>query len=243
LKFTKKFGLIAAGLTFAVGVLFAANKDAADQTVDSGSFGVFISGHRVATETFSVRQASGASTVSSQVKDEGGSASQSSEMQLTSSGGLVRYEWHEMTPGKTTLVVVPNNEFLLETVTEKPGDKPAEQPFLLPNTSPILDNNFFVHREILAWRYLGSSCSAETAGLKCGPAEFGVLVPQGRTSSHITVQPIGDEKVTIRGTEQQLLHIDLKSEDGDWSLWLNTKDHYKLMRITKSGEQVEIVRD
>jgi len=219
-------------------------KDPGTQPVDSGAFGVFINGRRMATETFSIqKQSNNTSTISSEIKDEAGGASQRSELQLTPTGALVRYEWHELAPGKTTVLVVPKDEFLLETITEKPGDKPIEQPFLVPNTSPILDNNFFVHREILAWRYLGSGCTPQAAGLKCGPGEFGVLIPQGRTSYHLNVQPIGDEKIPIRGVEQTLLRIDLKGDDGDWSLWLNTKDHYKLMRVTKVGEPVEIVRD
>jgi len=177
------------------------------------------------------------------MKDDGGVAAQSSELQLTSAGALLRYEWHQLAPSKSTLTVAPDGEFLRQTVTEKPGDKPTEQPYLLPSTSPVLDNNFFIHREILAWRYLGSSCTPEAAGLKCGPGEFGVLVPQVRSSYHLNIQPIGDEKVPIHGVEQKLLRIDLKGDDGEWSLWLNTKDHYKLMRVTKAGEQVEIVRD
>ena len=243
MRIIKKIGIGTLGLLLVASSLLGKEKDSA-QAVDSGSFGVFISGRRVATETFSVRQPSpGSSTISSQLKDESGGAGQASEMQITSTGALVRYEWHELSPGKTSLVVSPNNEFLLETVTEKPGEKPAEQPFLLPNTSPVLDNNFFVHRQILAWRYLGSSCTTEAAGLKCGPGEFGVLIPQARSSSRVMVQPIGDETLNIRGTEQKLLRIDFKGDDGDWSLWLNGKDHYKLMRIIKAGEQVEVVRD
>jgi len=216
----------------------------AGDMVDSGSFGVFLDGRRVATETFSVRQQSGVNTISSQVKVEGGGSSQSADMQVSPTGALIRYEWHELAPGKTVAVVVPNNEFLMETVTEKPGDKPAEQPFLLPNTSPIVDNNFFIHRQVLAWRYLASSCTTEPGkGLKCGPADFGTLVPQGRVSSRISVQPVGDEKVKIRGVDQTLLRIDFKGDDGQWQLWLNPQDHYKLMRVTKTGDAVEVLRD
>jgi len=197
----------------------------------------------MATETFAIHQSNGNSTITSQVKGLDGTPLQSSELQLTSIGALVRYEWHELSPGKTTLTVLPDNEFVREAITDKPGNKPIELPFLLPSTSPILDNNFFVHREILAWRYLGSSCNQEKAGLKCGPGEFGVLVPQGRAPFHLTIHPVGDEKVPIRGVEYTLLKLDLKGDDGEWSLWLDTKDHYKLMRVTKAGEQVEIVRD
>ncbi len=218
-------------------------KDPGNQPVDAGAFGIFMNGRRIATETFSIHQANGGSTISSQIKDGNGTPLQRSELQLASTGALVRYEWHELAPGNSALTVVPDNEFVRESITQKPGDKPFEQPFLMPTTSPILDNNFFVHREILAWRYLGASCSSETAGLKCGPGEFGVLVPQGHSSYHLSIEPIGDEKLPIRGTEQTLLRITLKGDDGEWSLWLDTKDHYKLIRVIKAGEQVEVVRD
>ena len=39
------------------------------QTVDSGSFGVFIKGQRVATETFRIEQQNGASIIKSQLKE------------------------------------------------------------------------------------------------------------------------------------------------------------------------------
>src|SRR5205807_6724149 len=87
-------------------------KEPVGQMVDSGSFGVFMNGKRVATETFSIQQSGGASTTSAQVKEEGGSgASQSSELQITSAGAVIRYEWRELSPGKSALVIVPNNEF------------------------------------------------------------------------------------------------------------------------------------
>jgi hypothetical protein len=231
------------GITMCV-ALPSWGKDPEGQLVDSGSFGIFLNGRRVMTETFSVhQQAGGVSTISSQIKEDAGLSSQDSELQITSSGALVRYEWHEAAPAKSSLVVAPNNDFLLETVTEKTGDKPVEQPFLLPETSPILDNNFFVHREVLAWRYLASSCTTEAKGLKCGPADFGTVVPQDRLSAHVRVEPVGDEKITIRGVQQLLLHLDFKGDDGEWQLWLNPQDHYKLMRVTKTGEPVEVVRD
>lgn len=233
------------GYGLACALLLAIPLMAKDQgaNVDSGTFGVFVNGRRLASETFTVKQTSGGSTISSEIKGGDGTALQRSELQLTTAGALVRYEWHEQSPGKGTITVVPDSEFLRETIAEKPGDKPAEQPLLLPSTSPVLDDNFFVHREILAWRYMGSSCTPEATGLKCGPGDFGVIVPQGRTSYRLSVQPIGDEKVQIHGAEQTLLRLDLKGDDGEWSLWLNTKDHYKLMRVTKAGEQVEVVRD
>ena len=216
-----------------------------DNQVDSGSFGVFVGGQRMGTETFSVRQdASGLSTISAQLKQEGSNTpAQTSEMKVSSGGAMVNYEWHELTPDKTEVQVVPNNEFLIERVTENPGDKPKEQPFLLPNTSLILDNNFFVQREVLAWRYLASACATVSGQLKCDPAQFGVVVPQERVSTRVTVSPGSPEKLMIHGTERQLVRLGLKTEDGEWNLWLDPLDHFKLIRVVKVGENTEILRD
>src|SRR5260221_356280 len=86
-------------------------------SVDSGAFGVFINNRRVATETFSVQQQSnGNSIITAQIKDDGGTAAQNSELQLTSTGALVSYEWHQLAPNKTSLKVAPDGEFLRQTV-------------------------------------------------------------------------------------------------------------------------------
>ncbi len=245
MKFSRQITQVVAAVALLSGSLNAAkDKEPAAQMVDSGSFGVFIGGRRVATETFTVRQAGNVNTVSSQLKEDAGVSSQSSELQVTPNGALVRYEWHELAPGKSTLTVAPKDEFLLETVTEKPGDKPSEQPFLMPTSSPILDNNFFILREVLAWRYLSSqSCITEAGQLKCASGEFGVVVPQGRISSRVTLQSAGLEKIAVKGAERQLLRLNLKGEDGDWVMWLDPADRYKLIRVTKAGDPVEVLRD
>jgi hypothetical protein len=221
------------------------DKEKASAGVDSGSFGIYTGGRRIATETFSITQdASGTSTTSSELKEEGSAApSQRCEMKVTSGGALIRYEWHELSPGKGELTVLPNNEFLIERVIENPGEKPKEQPFLLPNTSVVLDDNFFIQRELLAWRYLASSCVVAGSQMKCSAAQFGTLIPQGRVSTRLTVQPVGDEKLAIHGTERQLLRLTIKGEDGDWDLWLDPQDRYKLTRLVKAGVNTEIVRD
>ncbi|MGC2058570.1 MAG: hypothetical protein WA653_09950, partial [Candidatus Sulfotelmatobacter sp.] len=140
-------------------------KPPGSQTVDSGSFGVFVRGQRVMTETFSVQQDNGASTVKSHLQEAGNSnAGQSSELQMMGSGELIRYDWND---ANSSLVVTPKNEFLLEKITTGASTKPAEQPFLMPNTSAILDNNFFVQREVLAWRYLATNCHSDNGTLKC----------------------------------------------------------------------------
>ena len=76
-------------------------KPAPNQIVDSGSFGVFIKGQRVATETFKIEQQNGASVIKSQLKETAGTdaASQKSDLDMTSGGELVRYEWSQSSGG------------------------------------------------------------------------------------------------------------------------------------------------
>jgi hypothetical protein len=236
--------LIALLLAFCINAAVAKGKEATGQMVDSGSFGVFQNGTRVATETFSVHQSSDASTVSSQIKQEGSTeASQTSEMQINPDGSLIRYEWQELQEPKAELTVMPNNEFLLERVTQGANSKPSEQPFLMPKTSVILDDNFSVQREVLAWRYLASSCTPEKTQMKCIAAPFGTIDPQERISVRVMVQPAGVDEVTIRGAKRQLWRLNLKSENEEWSVWLDPQDHYKMLRLTRTGVPMEVVRD
>jgi hypothetical protein len=238
---------IIAVLICATGVYAGDKKDnakaASNQTVDSGSFGVFVRGQRVVTETFSVHQENGISIVKSQLQESGNSSSaQKSELDMTASGELVRYDWSD---GNGSLQVTPKNEFLLEKITTTASSKSAEQPFLMPSTSAILDNNFFIDREILAWRYLATNCHTDNGALKCqkGPLEFGVLVPQDRTSMRVRMELVGPEKVTIRGTEREFLRLDLKGETFTWALWVDDKDQFKLMRVLIADDNTEVVRD
>jgi len=217
------------------------------QMVDSGSFGIYVNGQRVATERFSVQQTSTGSMVDAQLLEEGASekASQSSSMQLTAQGELVRYEWHEISPEKTDLELVPNDQFLIEKVTVKPGDKPIEQPFLLPSSTVVLDNNFFVHRELLAWRYLVQNCKHNSGKFECvsGPISFGVVVPQDRASMRVSLEPVGKEKIRVAGKERELARFDLKFEQTSWALWLDDQDHFKIVKIAVASDKTEVVRD
>jgi hypothetical protein len=220
------------------------SKPPSAQLVDSGSFGVFVKGQRVLTETFHIEQQSGISDIKSQLKESASSSTvQKSELQITSAGELLRYDWSQDPGG--SLTVLPNNEFLIEKITASAGGKTAEQPFLMPNTSLILDNNFFVLREVLVWRYLAVDCKPEEAGLKCqqGPVEFGVLVPQDHTSMRVRVELVGKEKVSIRGTARELLRVNLTGESFEWALWVDPQDQFKLMRVAIPADNTEVVRD
>ena len=214
------------------------------ETVDSGSFGVFVKGQRVATETFTIQQQANVNTVKSQLKETAGDnpASQKSNLEMTANGELLRYEWSQSSGG--SLIVLPNNEFLLEKISPA-SSKPAEQPFLMPNTSAILDNNFFVHREILVWRFLAAACKPEGNGFKCqrDPGDFGVLVPQDRASMHVRMELVGKEKISIHGTDRDLMRLNLKGDDVDWALWVDEQDHFKLIRVAITADNTEVLRD
>jgi hypothetical protein len=214
-------------------------------TVDSGSFGVFVKGQRVVTETFSIQQQNGASIIKSQLKETGGAdpATQKSNLELSASGELLSYEWSQ--PSGGSLTVLPKNDFLVEKITPAASAKTAEKPFLMPSTSSILDNNFFVHREVLVWRYLAADCQREGGDLKCqqGPAQFGTLVPQDQTSASVRLELVGKEKVTIRGAEKDLLRLNLSGESFEWALWVDPQDQFKLMRVAIPADNTEVVRD
>jgi hypothetical protein len=220
-------------------------KAAPAHTVDSGSFGIFMKGVRVATETFSIQQETNSSVIKSQLKQTVGAdpISQKSDLEMTAAGELIRYEWSQSSGG--SLSVFPNNEFLLEKISTASSSKPAEKPFLMPSSSAILDNNFFVHREVLIWRYLAAACKPEGGAMKCqqDPGDFGVLVPQDSTSMHVRMELVGKEKIPIRGTDRELMRLNLKGDDFDWALWVDEQDHFKLIRVAIPADNTEVVRD
>ena len=244
-KFPTAAGWVVLFLSLA-GTLWAKDKekDSSAQAVDSGTFSVLVRGQAVATETFSVEQKSGGSTVKSEIKASGG-ASQRSELQMSATGELIRYEWHELTPGKGQLVLVPNDQFLKETTTSNQGDKPAEVPFLLPASTAVLDNNFFIHREVLAWRYLAGNCKTSEGKMQCATnsVDFGAVVPQDHSSMKVSLELKGKEAVPVHGAQRELMRLNLKSELGDWSLWLDEADHFKVIRILIPEDGTEVVRD
>jgi len=224
----------------------AASKEASGQAVDAGVFDVMINGKQVATETFSIHQDASGSVIKSQFKAEqgGDAAEQSSELELAANGDLKKYSWKEARPGKAQFTVMPANDFLMERYVMNPSDKEAEQPFLLPNSTNMLDDYSFVQREVLAWRYLASGCKQEKGQVQCPLHQktmFGTLNPHARSSMSVGMEFAGREKVTIRGTEKELIRLNLKSDLGDWALWLD--DQFKLQRIVVPGENIEVLRE
>jgi hypothetical protein len=244
-KFSKIMGAGMMGVLLASLAAAGDKKDSA-QTVDSGSLGIFINGRRIATESFSIQQTANGSSITSNFKTEEGvdKAAQTSELQLTPSGEIRKYEWKEVSPGKSTATVAPSNDYLMERISNGSNEKPEEQPFLLPASTSILDDYAFIHRQVLIWRYLATACKQEKDGVKC-PAnqktQFGAMNPHQRTSLPLTVEFSGRDQTSIRGTEREMNKFILRSEGGDWTMWLD--DHFKLQRILIASDNTEVVRD
>jgi hypothetical protein len=233
------------GTQIATRQVFAKEKDTPAKVVDSGSFGVFNGSHRVATETFSIKQDADGSVVSSEFKAEQGEqkAAQSSELDLTGSVNLRHYEWKEIIPEKLQATVDPNDTFLIERFSTGPDGKLHDQNFLLPASTSIVDDYFFIHREVLAWRFLATVCKQEKAALGCPAnqkAQFGTLNPHARSSLLVSIEFTGKDKVTVRGAERELSRFMLRSETGDWAMWLD--DSFKIVRLL-GDNGIEVVRD
>jgi len=223
-------------------------KEPEGRKVDSGSFGVFQNGHRVGTETFSIYQTDIGSVVKSEFKTENTPPDvQTSEMQLSANGELRRYEWKELSPEKAESVVVPNDDFLTQKWKTGPQEKAHEQPYLLPASTSILDDYFFVHREVLAWRFLGMVCKQEKGQAPQCPVkqrmQFGTLDPHQHSSAPLSAEFLGVEKVSLKSGQQDLIKLEFKTDAETWQLWLDGHDQFKVMRMSVAGENTEVERD
>ena len=238
MKFLRMAGTLVA-LVLLAGVNAPAGEKDQSKVVDSGSFGIFVSGRRVATETFQVTEKPEGSLVRSEVKLADGSSSQTAELQLHPSGDLRRYEWRDE---KAVVVVELKNDFLVEQVTLGDASKPAEIPFLLSASTSVVDDNFFIHRQILAWKYLASGCAPGTVtadGCVYQRTQFGAIVPQQQRPQVISIEYAGKDK--LPGGERELRRFKLEVEGVEWALWLD--EQHKMVRVLVAAQNIEVRRD
>lgn len=248
--------IIAFTLVAITSVAAAEQKVANGKVWDSGSFGIFVNGKRVGTEKFEIEQKSGSSLTVSEFKLQSGNfkANQKAEMELEPNGNLKSYTWQETVPQKEESTVDVKNQLLVEHVT--PADrKEVDIPHFLSPSTIILDDNFFSQREVLLWHYL-ATCSRKPGELVCKPASFAVLIPQQHASLDAAMRLLGQEKMELNGVEQQLTKVELdmrspqqifwlneksKNPDTKWILWMD--EHYRIVKFTVPGSNVEILRD
>lgn len=220
--------------------LWASKKTIAN-TIDAGTFGVYVNGKRVASETFEITQTPELSVAKAELKIDGAKNAQTAELRLSSSGNLLRYEWKQKDEGSA--VVEPKDEFLIEHVNIVQPAKSAEQPFVLPPSTMILDDYFFSQRQILLWRYLATQCKPKPGETGCPlvPAQFGVIVPRQQSSMQISVEYKGQQAVSIKGADQQLSRFDLTFDGNNWSVWMDQT--YKIQKISIEADHTEVYRD
>jgi hypothetical protein len=218
-------------------------KDPSVKVVDSGKFGIFVSGTRVGTESFTIEQtATGSSTHCELTVDQSGSKiEQRSDMQLAANGDLLHYEWKELSPGKASSVVAPDDKFILEHLYSSEKAKPFDRPFMMPASTVILDDFFFTHRELLAWRYMGMSCKPNEPQCDMQKMKFGGLVPHTATPILISIEYKGQEKIPYKGADVLLRRFNLDVDGVAWSMWMD--DSYKIVRLTVPENNTEVLRD
>ena len=240
-KYRKVASFVTSAILLTSLPLIAGAKKVTGNMVDSGTFGVYVNGKRVASEKFEIVQSPEMSVAKAELKLEESKNAQMAELQMKPNGDLIRYQWSEKDQG--TAVVEPKDEFLVEHVTVIQPAKSAEQPFILPPSTQILDDYFFSQRQLLLWRYLGSQCKMAPGqkGCELKPTQFGVIVPRQQSSSQVTVEYTGQQKVLLRGSDQELSRFRFKTEGGDWNVWVDSA--YKIQKIAIEGDNTEVVRD
>jgi hypothetical protein len=227
---------------------YAADKNAKPSTsVDSGTFGIRVNGRRVATESFRVEQRSDLSSITSELKfsDASVQAVQTSELLMLPSGMLKRYTWKETQPGKSQIVVEPqDDQFIVAHITQSPSDPPKDSVHPLAPSTTILDDNFFSHMEVLGWKYMAMNCHPNGQGAnecKWAPLRMPVFVPHQQESMVIQMQFLSMDKMKLNGIDGEFRSFKLQSETGDWLLWFN--DQNKLVRVLILADNTEVLRD
>ncbi len=200
-----------------------------------------VNGNRVASETFSIKQSAKGSVSKSQLKVED-KPTQDCEMSMGPNGNLIRYEWNDLKTSKGKNVVEPSNDFLIEHYATPEG-KTGDQPFLMPASSPILEDAFFSHRELLLWRYLGASCNKGNDGKGCefAKTQFGVVIPRQRISSMVSIEYVGPEKVNLKSGPRDLTKFRMITEGPDWFVWVD--ENFKVQRILVPEDGTEVLRE
>ncbi len=86
---------------------------------------------------------------------------------------------------------------------------------MLPASTSILDDYFFIQREVLAWKYLATTCKQENGTIACPlkqNAQLGTLNPHAQASAPVSLQFPAEKKSLLRGTEHEIIRLDVKSE-------------------------------
>ncbi|HEY0566174.1 MAG TPA: hypothetical protein VGC88_11355, partial [Terriglobales bacterium] len=227
--------------------------------VDSGTFTVSVQGSPVARETFRIEQGPGNSITHSELRLAGntGKPNQTATLQLTATGELIRYDW-ENPEGHSTVSVEPKDEFIVETLaypyaqadkSNKTNVIQRQQalPHMLPRATPVMDDNFFSHREVLLWRYMASQCGKKNAadsGVTCSfeKQTYGVLVPNQHEGSTVTIEYVGQAATTVNAQPRIADEFAMVVDEMPWKIFIDPKS-MKVMRMEIPSQGTVITRD
>jgi hypothetical protein len=246
MKSVNKFRVLPSLLSFVLLTSLFASAGSSKKTVpgtviDSGTFVVYMKGKKVASEKFEIVQTPEMSIAKAELRVEDAKNEQKAELRLAPNGNLIRYEWSE--GGKGQAIVEPKDEFLVEHVTLTETAKTAEQPFILPASTLIMDDGFFSQRELLLWRYLASQCRPKQGepGCQLASQKYGVIVPRQQTSAQLSVEYKGAQKLNVKGSEMDLQRFELHGEGYDWTVWIDGT--YKIQKIAIDADSTEVYRE
>ncbi len=238
--------LIAPWLLLTLALPLFASRDNS-QVVDEGTFVIYVQGRQVGTEKFKIEQRSDMNVTTSEVKIEDGAskAAIGSELQLFPNGDFKHYDWKELEPGHGVTTVDVSESFLVERVVAAPGDKPHDLTFMLAPATNILDDYFFIHRELLLWKYMATMCASakdkDKEGCPTTKQQYGTFNPRQQSPLMVNIEFKGKDKVTVKGAQIELDHFELTGETGEWSMWTDPASH-KLIRIVVPDSSTEVVR-
>lgn len=216
-------------------------------SVDSGTFGIMVNGKRVATESFRVEQRSDLSTVISELKleDPANKAVQSSELQMLPTGLLKKYTWKETQPGKSQIIVEPQEgQFLVAHLMESLNVPAKDSVHPLSPATSILDDNFFSHMEVLGWKYMALNCHPTAQNqneCKWESQRMPIFVPHQQESMIVQIQFAGVNKMRLNGADGEFRSFKIQSESGDCLLWFDAQN--KLVRVLIASSNTEVLRD
>ena len=207
---------------------------AANGRSDHGIFVLKLAGHEYGTEKFSVEFTAKQVTAQSESQlHDVGSGQQirmASKLVLDGSMNPQSYTWSDKGPEKFDLSVnfasVP-----VRSQLHRPDGKDDVREFQLPRNVLILDNNVIVHYQILLDRY------ADAGG---GKQTFPAYIPQRAVPGTLTVQDAGMETIQLAGSERQLRHLVVLSDNAQIDLWVD--EDYRLQRLYWSAPQIEAIR-
>lgn len=232
------------------GATAQAEKPTAGLRVDAGTFLVLEHGTAIARESFTVTSVAEGSITESTIRVlDGSKGEQRFRLELAGDGGLRRYEWHEAAPGRGHLLLAPDGAFLKQQVGTKTEEN-IGQSYVLTASTVVLDNNFFILRELLIWRYLREFCQPEAGHMACPAKEAPIshlpaVVPLHHYSMQVAIRLEGPEKVALGASpalhEVELLRFAVEDDTGQWLLWVDSQ--YRLQRLMHAGETIEILRE